>query len=282
VFEGLHDIAVASTPRPSKGLGSLSPMRLTRRVFLLQAWVAALLILGAGTAVLILKGLVPHPVSDIADTVGVVLVTTGLVGLVYEMWIRNSARDDTLAIVRLAESVDRAGIVIVSRWDRVELKEFLTSGGDVAVFVTYGQTVANNYADQVMEYAAREKRKVTISTLDPEISPELLGLYAAKFEISVETLRNRIVEARNVWTQRAIHHNATQRLTIENIRVILPFTFYIAGKEMWVVMTVAHQGRDPSKIPAIKCRQVGTDEGLFNWITRDIGQCRRQGLIVTV
>jgi hypothetical protein len=237
--------------------------------------VAAVIIVAADRA--------SRPWAQLADGVGVALLTTALVGLIYEVWLRNTAAAEVLEMVGLSNHMLRGGIREVSKYTDIQWRAFFEEhGGDIDIFVTYGRSFAGTQAEQIARIAATGGRKLRVSLLDPEAPEELLSVYADSFEVDVPMLRQRIAEARNIWEQ-AVQGAAAAgaiELTIERIRTLLPITFYRSGDYIWLVPNVAQHGRVGPRLPCILCRRTGSEYGLFDWIMADVGTCRTQGLIV--
>ena len=118
--------------------------------------------------------------------------------------------------------------------------------------------------------------------LDPDGPAALLEVYAGAFETDVQSLRQRIHGAVQIWEQAVAADGNHVPLTIAFIRVMLPVTFYRSGDYMWISPSVAQRrGRVGPRLVSFLCKRTGTDDGIWDWIMSDVGTCREQGLIVT-
>jgi hypothetical protein len=150
------------------------------QVLVLKAWLVSVVAALIGLGLVVVQGWAAPPLSPVLDGLGIAAMTTGLGGLGYEFWLRSSAQMNMLELAGLAGSVHRAGIVDVTRWSEVDLREFLLEeSGDIDVFVSYGRTVAHTYADSVMKSAAAQRRRVTVTALGRE-SPDHLKMPTRK------------------------------------------------------------------------------------------------------
>jgi hypothetical protein len=248
----------------------------------LRVALAAVLLVVLGLLIVLSDQLLPQPWSRLGDALGIAVATTGFAGLAYEYWLRSSTEAEMLDLTHISERLTHAGIVDVLKWPEIVWSEFFEShGGDIEVGVRYGATWAKQNAETVMRMAVQGRRRVNVILLDVDAPDDLKSVYASAFKGTVASLESSIVEATQVWTAAAEAAGPTgpELLQIERCRMALPYTFYRSGNHMWIVLNVARQGRFGGNLPAIKCRQTGTDRGLYDWVTDDIGACRRQGLI---
>ncbi len=181
----------------------------------------------------------------------------------------------------LTKNLLESGIVRMSSYRDIDWS-FLRSGeGDVDLFFTYGKTFATTHASELMESAVRDGRHIRVTVLHPDAPTDLKIVYALSFKIDVAELDRRVDDVVTLWREAAHSAHGAERLTLEGIKTVLPYTFYRWGNNMWVVLNVAGQGR-VGKIPAVLCSRTGRDTGLFDWVQTDIGNCRTQGILTNL
>src|SRR5450759_1203943 len=255
----------------------MDALALLRQILRLRTALAILALLFVGVILFALAGSLHGVLSQVVDGVAVAVVTTGVAGLVYEVWLRRSTQLQLIELIGLAHSVERSGIVEVSTWRAVgqSLDQFFVKyPGHIDIFVTYGETLAKNLASRLAKHAAAGPYTLTITTLDPAAPEAVRQAYANLFSTTLQVLDARIPEARNVWKEAAAAAKVPS-FTIRNFRTILPCTYYRSGNHMWVVRQKASPSRDADDLPVILCRKTGNPSALFDWIVSDIEACTK-------
>ncbi len=261
--------------------GSTEALRQSREGVILRTILAACFFMFVGIALAISSTHVGHPWDAVLLGVGIAGITTATVGLAYEVWLRHRILAETLALASLSRNLLESGIVRLSPYREIDWSFLRRGAGDVDLFFTYGKTFSTTHASELMESAVRDGRQVRVVVLHPEAPTELKVAYARSFGIDVEELDRRVREVIKLWRDAALAAHGADRITIEGIKTILPYTFYRWGNDMWVVLNVAAQGR-VGRIPAVKCSRTGRDTGLFDWVETDIGNCRTQNLLAAI
>jgi hypothetical protein len=267
----------------------LNLLRQNRR---LRTIIAIAVLLIAGVALLLIEGSIPAIASRVSDGLAVALLTTGVVGLVYDSFLRQSTVEEMLSLSDISKNIHDSGIQEVGIYQRIVWDSFFEKpSGDIDILVAYGRTFAGSQAVQILRAAQAGKRQVQVCLLDPDGRHSLLEEYAESFVImsgegpDTADLAKRIREARKIWVDAAEELKAKGdhvHLRIEAIRALLPFTYYRVGEEMWIVINVARHGRVADGIPAIKVRKTHNPKCLFDWVMTDMGKCREEGRISLV
>src|SRR2546427_7661977 len=123
-----------------------------RENLLLRLVIAAGVLLVAGALILFATAL-PRPWQDLVNGLGVALFVSALVGLIYDVWVRTTAREEVLQLVRgrddevrntireemlgvmnLREQLTRGGILEFAKFSDIQWAPFLAGGGDIDVF----------------------------------------------------------------------------------------------------------------------------------------------------
>src|SRR5438132_515136 len=101
-----------------------------------------------GVAVIIIAAdRASRPWAQLIDGVGVAVLTTALVGLIYDVWLRNVATAEVLELVGLSNQMLRGGIREVAMYTDIRWQAFFDEhGGDIDIFVTYGRSFAGSQA----------------------------------------------------------------------------------------------------------------------------------------
>ena len=168
--------------------GMRSATRLSRAVGLIISIGGVLGIVGC---TLILRGAWAIAIT----TVFSVVLSIGLISLVYEIWLRSEVAGELLALVRLKESVERSGlreIVVSSHMDWADLflrcNEFTLLPRDIATF-------ASREWLHVLE--AGRARKVDVHLLLPSTTGNSLGVLEAHLGMTLGSLVGIVTDARD-------------------------------------------------------------------------------------
>lgn len=212
------------------------------------------------------------------EGVGIALVTTGLVALIYEVALRRSVTAEAFSIANLSRELADTGVIEISQFNRIPWTDFFEQhGGHVEIFVSYALSYARERAGFILAEAAKKEQSVTVILLDPGGPDHLLATYAAVFETDAAELKKRISDVMKEWQTQAEKNNIT--VSFELIRTVLPFTYYRVGEYMWLVLAVLGESRT-GQVPAIYCHSRHPERGLFNWVIRDVETARSQGRII--
>jgi hypothetical protein len=215
--------------------------------------------------------------GKLLEGIGIALITTGLVALIYEVYLRRSVTAEAFSIAGLSRELADTGIVEVSQFNRIPWADFFEQhGGQIEIFVTYAHSWAHERAGLALSIAAKKGESVTVILLDPDAPDALLSTYASVFEKTPAELKTKIAEAMKEWEVQGKKHGVT--VSFELIRTVLPFTYYRVGDDMWLVFAVLRESLT-GEVPAIYCRRRRPERGLFNWVIQDVEMARKQGRI---
>ena len=213
---------------------------------------------------------------------GVAAISAGVIGLGYELTLRRSVVQETLAIAGLQSSLAKTGVLEISTFGNIDWKGFFESNpGDIQVCVSYAQSWAGSFAHLVLTHAKQTHSRVKITLLDPDGPDHILAFYQEAFQLrSRDELTERINGAVKIWQDATKDTgDAGVRLEIEGLHRPMPYTYYRSGEQMWIVMTPHRPGRTGLTMPAIRCtRTRDLEVGLFDWAEEDLETCRRSGL----
>jgi len=260
---------------------------------LIQENILLRLVLASGWSALVGVGLflaslaVPSPWNRLLEIAGTVFLTIGLAHLISDFSLRNSVRRQILAAVGLSSDLDRAGLDHIGRFKTVDWSTFFSENrGDVHVCFRTGHQWTSDNAIMVLEFAAKRGAKVTVTLMDPDGPAALVESHAAAFKTKggVVGLRQQLRDTIKEWHDSAtkVAHDTSKAvdLTVECSQAILPYTFYSSGDAMWLIMSAAQQRRIPWQLPALLCHATShKDEGIYEWVMRDVDECRDQKLI---
>lgn len=256
--------------------------RLIRLLTNFKVLVASITAVLVGSALLWVQAATKGVGSTFAGGVGATLLSVGLIALVYELWLRRSVVAEYLTAAGLSTDLADAGILRVCQWGSVDWASFFEENrGDVEIAVGYGRTWSATHAAKVVRAAARDAGRITVTILDPHGPAVLLDFYGTTYGTDAAGLRGRIEEVVGTWREaanRSALGGMPVRLRIEGLTRHTPYTFYRAGKRMWVIFAPRQPGRVGDEIPSIMCEATGrAGRGLYEWVMRDIEACRRQG-----
>jgi hypothetical protein len=106
--------------------------------------------------------------------------------------------------------------------------------------VSYGRTWSATNAERVVQAAARNGARITITVLDPDAPGVLIDFYGETYSTDAVGLRERIGKywkpgrpLLSVQLKRGVQ----SRFRIEGVTRHTPSTFYRAGDCVWVILT---------------------------------------------
>jgi len=246
--------------------------------------VAAAATLGVvlGTLLLLLEAHTEGAVSRFVGELGATVLSVGLIVLVYELWLRRSIVAEFLGAAGLEADLAATGIREVREWGSIDWGAFFDEcRGDIEIVVSYGRTWSATNAERVIQAAARNRSRVTITVLDPEAPGVLLDFYGETYGTNADGLRGRIRDVLDTWSaaaNRSAEAGHLVAIRIEGLTRHTPYTFYRVGDSMWVIFSPRQPGRVGDDIPSILCRKVARGgPGLYDWVANDLEACRRKG-----
>jgi hypothetical protein len=218
---------------------------LWREVTNLRVGLAAVLI-SVLAFVLIYLGLKADTVwYRFAGALGAALLSVGLIGLVYEIWLRRSVVGEYLVASGLREDLYDTVIREIQHFGSINWRRFFEdTRGDLEVGVGYARTWSHSHAEKAAAIVGARGDRIKISLLDPT-DPDLISFYAMTYGITPTELLNRIGEVKDAWRNevaRAKANNRAAHVVIEGVRRHVPYTFYRVGEVMWLVLAPREPG----------------------------------------
>jgi hypothetical protein len=125
-----------------------------------------------------------------------VFLSIGVIGLVYDVWIRENVREELLQMVRLKESLAESGLTEVRFKSHADWASVLCQARDFTLLPRDVSTFATHHWSYVIE-AGRERR-INVSVLLPSGSSPSLASLEVQLGCSTGTLKNLIDGAREV------------------------------------------------------------------------------------
>ncbi|HKR66502.1 MAG TPA: hypothetical protein VJZ00_22435 [Thermoanaerobaculia bacterium] len=163
-----------------------------------------------GIILIIIAGRIQgYPTSHaVTRDFGSALVVTGSVALLWELFSRRTLLAELLHGTRLAEAIQKSGIVGVSQhwYNDIEWLRLFRSVHHLDIFFSYSDKWRNAFTEEMRAFAARGKGRMRVVLPDPD-APEVVAALAKRFERQDDQVRLHIVEARQEF-ERLFSENA--------------------------------------------------------------------------
>lgn len=162
---------------------------LQKAVTNLLGCLVGLLVAGLGFALIFLGHSCPNPLwKEVVKDVGGCLLGIGVLAFLWEVFTKRSFREETLALVNLAATLDKAGIEAIELdYLSLDWKALFESAEKLDVFFAYGGTWRGTHLLQLKQVLAKKGMKLRILLPDPscnnavaELSRRFVGYTAEK------------------------------------------------------------------------------------------------------
>lgn len=150
--------------------------------------------------VLIASTFVPEGIwKTLIESVGAVLLTSGVVTIVYEYFLRKSTIKDVIKWVRIKESLVQAGVIdYFSDFWAIEFGKFFAQAREVDIFLAYGKTWYNANSYHIRRLLRRPDSHIRVCFLNPS-SKKSISAAANLFEKTTRELRKVINEVKDSY-----------------------------------------------------------------------------------
>lgn len=194
------------------------------------------------------------------------LVITGIITLLWELWVKRSFLDEILAKVRVAEEIKLAGIVrITDAWHRdIDWESYFSNVKKLDIFFAYSHTWRSNYDKQLKEIVKRKDVRIRVVLPDPEDNQVTYEL-ARRFNYTPEKIRDLIIEAKEYFIDlKRIAANDGTQINIWFLPATPQFAFYRFDRI--AIFTLYSHSRERTPVPAFVCEMGGT---LYDYIRKE-------------
>lgn len=208
------------------------------------------------------------------EQLGGLLVTTGGLAILWDLWGRRDMVREVLARVNLASDIEATGIRRASMdWRDVPWKDLFKNARSVDVFISYGSTWLSTHSTELARFAKDRRNKMRYFLPDPadEVAMKVL---AARYDYTEEMIVGKVIEAARTVAKLSRDGEADIRV---RFRAGAPtFTCY-RFDEVYVVTLYQHKvGR--GEIPVLLL-----DKGTFSaFFAADLDAIEDQGREVAI
>jgi hypothetical protein len=158
----------------------------------------ALLIVIAGIGLLLLSNIswfdTQAAFEATTNQLGGLLITTGGLGLLWELRGKRDIMDEVLEKTRIAADVSAAGLDRVTmNWLDVPWDDLFKDARQVSVFISYGSSWRKVHWPKIEDFAKGEKNSLRLFLPDPAHEPTL-GVLARRYDYTLDKIRDNVVE----------------------------------------------------------------------------------------
>lgn len=210
-----------------------------------MAGLYALAIIVAGVIVVILSETMDVAAwgKSVMRELGAITIAVGVISVFYEVYVRRAFFAELTSASKLADEVNKAGIITVSRafYQDIDWEGLINGTTQMDLFFSYARTWRNTNRGLLEEYAKRPDHKIRVFLPDSQ-DAVLIDHLASRFNMSSEELRQAIVEAASDFHRMFVAASRPESLEIWFLKVMPVYSFY-RFNEATVLALYNHQGR---------------------------------------
>lgn len=162
-------------------------------------YIAAMLVAAFGGALIYLSGLEKFcaengPVATVIRSLGLSLLTTVAIGLIWQLFVRKAFLEELLHIFRVADEVTSAGIIgFIERFYELEWASYFSGANTLDIFFAFGRTWRGANKQNLQEFV-RKGGQIRIVLPDPNDNLTMAEL-ARRFNFTQDELIKRVRDA---------------------------------------------------------------------------------------
>ncbi|MDX8338771.1 hypothetical protein SLH46_06240 [Draconibacterium sp. IB214405] len=203
------------------------------------------------------------------------LVSSFLVGLYFQIVLKDQISKEHLKIIEYRDDFYKAGIIkyYPSFKDCIEnLRQDIRKSKNVKIYVTYGSTILNTLSEDISDLLSRKDSKLEV-VLMGEKNPFALG-YAELWNYSEEQLKNKITESFELLKNKKGELIKQNKLKgkmelFKNNKYPFNSSFYICDNLIYFVPSKHYESKDFVPM-TIKAQNTDTEGALYNKVTQDL------------
>ena len=200
-----------------------------------------------------------HPALEAtSNQLGGLLITTGGLGLLWELRGKRDIMDEMLEKARIASDVSAAGLARVTMcWLDVPWDDLFHDARHVCVFISYGSSWRKVHWPKLQEFAKSEKHSLRLFLPDPDDEPTMRVL-ALRYDYTLDKIRANVRETAEEFSKLAVSSSADIRIYYR--RGDPTYTCYRFDEK--VLVTLYSHKRERSDVPTILVKR-GTFRDFF-------------------
>lgn len=213
--------------------------------------------------------------QTILNNIASALFITGVFGLINEYLLKESLVELILSKLRLKESIEKTGVEMVfSNLAEIDYDYFLKKGkSNIDIYHIYGRTWTNTHRDEIREKLIRSNCKIRVLLLSPDSM--FLPALADDYDISVETLKERIYEVEDTWRKMYSEKLKTNKRKTQSTLEL----YYTKGKPFYslyriddrIINVTSSISKEKSKaVPSLVCKNTFKNNDLFDFYKNEI------------
>ena len=134
------------------------------------------------------------------ESLGSLLIVTGAIAFLWELWIKRAFLDEILAKTGISKELSFAGIIKITDvfHQDIDWRSYFNSVNKLDIFFAYGRTWRNSHTEELRRLASKRGARIRVVLPDPE-SEETVTELSRRFGYKTENLIELIKEARTFF-----------------------------------------------------------------------------------
>lgn len=231
---------------------------LQRKITNLAAWLVSSGVVLLGLVFIITAPLVSNPIlSEILKNIGGTVFGVGVLAFLWEVFTKRGFRQETLSLVNVAASLDKAGVEAIElNYLEAQWKELFSTAERLDIFYAYGSTWRNTHLIALKDLVARSKMTVRVLFPDPENAPCVAELARRFHGYTLDKLTGLIRDGIRAFEELQTACGKNSKVEIRVTSTSPVYALYLFGVK--AVFTMYRHRPGKGQVPTYIVRRQGT------------------------
>lgn len=196
---------------------------------------------------------------------GAILVATGIVALLWELFAKRSLFEEIMEKIRLAEQVRNAGLVNITTrlYREIDWPELFKNVRELDMCFVYARTWRHINTLYLQDLASKPDVRIRVIIPDPE-NIEIIKELSQRFEMTPDELKKQINEA-VAELENIFDENCKAKYSLWYLLTTPVFSFYKFDNT--AIITLQRYGKDIGGLPAFEVKKGGD---LYRFIENEL------------
>jgi hypothetical protein len=193
-------------------------------------------------------------VLPVVGELGSILVATGIVAFLWELYAKRSFFEEIMAKIRLAEQVQNAGLVTITAgsYREIDWPGLFKNVKELDMCFAYARTWRHINTLYLQDLALKSDANVRVIVPDPE-NADVMRELSRRFETTPDELKNRVNEAISEFN--SIFRDCKARYSLWYLMTTPLFSFYRFDDT--TIIALHKHGKNRGQIPVFQVNRGG-------------------------
>jgi len=203
-------------------------------------------------------------ILSVLKELGAILISTGIVALLWELIAKRSFFEEIMEKIKLAEQVRNAGLKTITNgsYREIDWPNLFKNVKDLDLCFAYARTWRHINTLYLQDLASKPDVHIRVMIPDPE-NPDIMRELSQRFEITPEDLKSRVNEA--IAELNSIFLNCKAKYALWYLTTTPLFSVYRFDNTM--IIALHKHGKNRGQIPVF---QVERDGDLYKFAEREL------------